>query len=360
MNDTGIALVVWTHYESTPTVALRGLWGSHSIDGGVTWSAPARIFSAAAAWATVPLAMDAAGNARVAWEEYTANITRLWSASFNATTRTWSAPAVVKPGVNSWDHYAHLAIAPTGAGLLVWNQADANGDDSVWASSFTTPTGALSTPVEVDAFSGDDTYIPSVTIAPDGTRGLVVWEQDTATTGEVWGNDWTPGAGFAGAKKIISASLVGEPSVAMDKNYTTTLVWTQPITGGRWNMMAARRALNQAWGTTTALESTNFAPGRTDEYSYGQVGVDRYGTAHVLWRRKVAATGNTFSVVVRTFTNNIWQPEVVLGQKAGLPAYIFPQLAVGDDGHAAATWYYTDPDATGDPDTYNIFVSLYQ
>jgi hypothetical protein len=102
------------------------------------------------------------------------------------------------------------------------------------------------------------------------------------------------------------------------------------------------------------------APGRTDEYSYGQVGADRYGNVHVLWRRKPSTTESTAGVVVRTFTNNAWQPEVVLGQKTGLPAYLFPQLAVGDDGHAAAVFYYTDPDAVGDQDAYNIFVGLYQ
>ena len=32
---------------------------------------------------------------------------------------------------------------------------------------------------------------------------------------------------------------------------------------------------------------------------------------------------------------------------------------MGDDGRAAATFYYNDPDATGDTDAHNIFVGFF-
>lgn len=359
MNDTGVALVVWTQYEATPTVTLRGIWGAHSEDGGVTWSVPARIHDQTA-WATVALAMDVTGNARVVWEETAANIATVWSSTYSAATGAWTAATVVKAGVNGWEHYSHMAMAPTGAGILAWNQSDANGYDSVWASTFTTAAGALSAPVLLDTFAAGDTYIPTVAISPDGAHGIVAWEQDTATAGEVWGTDWAPTTGFTTAARIITASGVGEPAVVMDKSYNTTLVWTQQFTGGKWNVVAARRPPGQAWGAPTPLETTNQAPGDTSEYAYAQVGADRAGNVQVLWRRKVSATENTFSVVARTFSANTWQPEIVLGLKAGLQAYIYPQLAVADDGRAVATWYYWDDDATNDLESYNLFVSLYQ
>ena len=107
------------------------------------------------------------------------------------------------------------------------------------------------------------------------------------------------------------------------------------------------------------LETLNQAPGLLNEIPRANLGVDGSGTVHVVWHRKPVAMATAFSVHTRRFSAGAWQPEQVLGDKARLRAYD-PEIAVAEDGRAAAVFYYTDPAATADTDAFNVFAALFR
>src|SRR4029079_15847784 len=151
-----------------------------------------------------------------------------------------------------------------GRGLMVWVQRDTAGKDSVWGTTWTTATAALSTPALLETFTTDDIYEPSVAISPDGTRGVAVWDQfDTASNGELWANEWTMAGGFGTATRVLGALGVAEPVATIDPSYTITAAWTQGFSGDKWNVVAARKPMGQAWGATQNLETNDQAPGKT-------------------------------------------------------------------------------------------------
>ncbi|HVZ73702.1 MAG TPA: hypothetical protein VHJ20_15085, partial [Polyangia bacterium] len=357
MDDVGHALVVWYQVDNNdPPADVKGIWFSHSEDGGVTWSAATRIHQGPA-WGDVALAIASDGQARVAWDETDGTTRSLWSASYSPATKVFAGAAVVKTGSDAYERHARMAMSPKGAGLLVWIQRDGGGHDSVWGSSFATPGGALTTPVLVDANTTSDVYDATVAISADGTRGTVGWDQAPSTSDEIWTADWTS-AGFATATRAVTGDGVAAPGLAVDGNYTVTMAWSQMFASGKWNVVASRRPTGAMWGTATPLETTNMAGSFTDQYAYPQAQSDAAGNVHVLWRRKIDA-GNTYGVVVRRYSNATWEPEVVLGTKKGLEAFN-EMLAVGADGHAAASFFYGDPDGVGDADAHQVFVALYK
>jgi hypothetical protein len=357
MDDVGHAVAVWYQYEpDSPTAELRGIWFVHSEDGGVSWSAPARIHNGPT-WGEVGLAMANDGNARLTWDETDGTTRTLWSSSYSPATKTFATAAAVKMGSDAYARNSRLAVAPGGAGLLVWIQRDGVGKDSVWGSSFASGT-ALSAPVLCDANVDTDVYDPSVAISPDGTHGIVAWDQSTAANDEIWTADWAAPGGFVASKKAFMGSGVAAPGVAIDASYTVTMAWSQLIASGKWNVTAARRVAASAWGAPTVLETTNQAGSFTDQYAYPSVASDGAGNVHVLWRRKIGA-GNTYGVVVRRYSAAVWQPELVLGTRPGLRVFE-ERLAVAADGRAAAAFYYADPDGVGDVEAYNLFVALFK
>jgi hypothetical protein len=90
------------------------------------------------------------------------------------------------------------------------------------------------------------------------------------------------------------------------------------------------------------------------------IGLDAIGTVHVAWARRMKTTeDNTYGAFTIRWSMGKWQPEQMIALKDGIRADD-PGLAVGEDGHAAISFYYWDPAMTGDKDTYNTFAALYQ
>jgi hypothetical protein len=139
------------------------------------------------------------------------------------------------------------------------------------------------------------------------------------------------------------------------------VAFTQPITGYKWNVIWTRRPAGGGWADAQPLETANQAGGRTDQDPIPHLGVDGAGNVHAVWRRKTSPSADVANVIVRRYgaTAAAWEPEVVLGEVAMLKAY-HPEIAVADDGRAAATFYFLDPAGTANLMSFNVFVALYR
>ncbi len=359
MSAGGRAVIVWYMRTSEVDPGLQGLWARHSADAGATWSEPVLVH-AGPVYHELALAVAADGAARVAWQESSENINSLWSAHLNPATTTFSDVAEVKPGSDADERYPRVAMSEGGAGLLAWVQDDDDGEDSIWAAELT--AGAVGTPAPLDSY-GDAAGEVDVAIAADGSRGMAVWQQRGDNTADLYYNAWTPasGSGWRGPQRVLTADWVSAPAVVIDATGQATVAFTQPIVGYRWNVVHTRYHPQTGWTGAQALETSNQASGLTTEDPIPRLGLDAAGNVHAVWRRKVSATADTASVIVRRYSVAAvgWQAEVVLGTVDGLQAY-HPEVAVAAEGRAAATFYYLDPGGTGGAASFNVHVAFFR
>jgi hypothetical protein len=363
MSSAGRALVVWFMATAEVDPSLQGLWARHSSDSGATWSDPIPVH-AGPVYHDLALAMAPTGAARLAWQESASNINSLWSAHFNPQDGSFAGVAMVKLGSDPDDRYPRVAIAGNGDGLLAWVQDDDMGQDSIWAADFSGNT--VGTPELLDNYTSDSAGEVDVAIAADGSRALAVWQQRNATTSaDLFYNEWTSGSGSAGWRgplRVLNADWVSAPAVVVDSTgASATVAFTQPLTGNRWSVVQTRWTTSGGWGSALPLETTNRASGTTDEDPIPHLGIDAEGNIHAIWRRKISATAETAVVVVRRYTaaTMTWQPDEILGEITDLRAY-HPEISVAEEGRAAASFYYLDPTNTANPAAFNVHASFFR
>jgi hypothetical protein len=245
--------------------------------------------------------------------------------------------------------------------LLVWTQADNMTNVSVWATSFGA-TGPLKTPQILDNLTTANIYDPVVAMMGDGSKGIAVWDEPASGAGyDMMVSDFTASGGW-GAPARVGSAYFSFPVAIMDQVGTVTVAYGHVINNGSVNVRAIRRVSGQGWGEATLLENTNW--GDTHDFDtepQPRLGVDANGTVHIAWARKVAMTDDdTYSIITRRWAAGGWQPEETLFMKNKRRVFN-PDLAVGDDGHAAVGFFYIDPSGTtGDLGVYNAMVSLFR
>jgi hypothetical protein len=363
LGPNGRALAVWYQYSGDGTEPLRGLWESHSADGGKTWTKAARVQMA---WIfNIALAMSASGEARLAWEvdETVTGLNyprvTLWSATYQASTGLFANLAAVKDGgSDTTEREARIVMDGAGNGILSWQQLDEAGQESVWATGFS-GAQALS-PQLLEANTTQRLFDHAPAMAPEGNKGLVAWAEAEGANEWLMFDEYQAGVWKGPHRELSSASITSATAV-IDRAGIVTVAWPQPA-GGNYRAAAARRTPGAGWGAPTLLEETNLATGDTTELPEPQLAVDGQGAVHAAWKRKTSATKISFDVVVRRFAGGIWEPEVILGHKETLRTYQ-PRIVAADDGRAAAAFYFfsgrDDPDTT-ETESNRTFVGLYR
>jgi hypothetical protein len=177
MGQGGDAVVAWTAYNGTSTVAQAAV-----RPAGGSFSAPITISSPAPYGSPASVAMDRAGDAIVVWER-SDDVNQVVSASVRPAGGAFSAPvdvSAVMPRDSLGVSVPAVAMSDGGAAVVAWRRTDAGG--GVQAS--TRPAGgAFSAPVLVSAPTQDvATSIPSApSVAMDAVGDAVVaWDRRPA------------------------------------------------------------------------------------------------------------------------------------------------------------------------------------
>jgi hypothetical protein len=360
MGANGHATMVWNHYPDSAKPLESGPRVSHSKDGGNNWSPP-KLLRNGPMYIGGVLAVSRDGHARLAWEEkdQAADLNTLWSAYYDDITGAWSAPAMVKLGTDRYGRQPKIVMNAQGGGLLVWIQPEA-GYDSTFGTSFTI-NQPLKAPQLLDNYTTAETQDPAVAMTPDGSKGIAMWVQRSSGPYDLVISEYTADAGWKAPERFMTTpSWVSTPAVTIDQTATVTAIWTQPIASGKSNLVSARRPAGQAWGTLTAIETTNQAGGFIDVDPVPVAAIDSAGNVQVAWSRKLNADEkeHSFSIVTRRFVGGMWQPEQTLAMKMDLQASA-PELAVAEDGRAAIAFTYYANGST-DADAFNAFGILFK
>jgi len=281
VDDAGNAVAVWRD-----GAAEAGRLMARRFDAGLNqWQAPIELAAAVSDVGAPQVAMDASGNAVVAWHSNDA-VTTPMTRRFARQGGQWEAVQAlsVAAGVASSD--AQLAVSRGGRAFVAWRTSD----ERVWLSNASTGQAlAWQAPVTMDEGSAN--------VRQSGVR-LAVFEAGAGQALVVWGQ--RPAGGLDIAVKARMYSVSGNPSL---EPAVATL------------------------STAGNLRAPQAVPA-----------FDAQGQAHVVWLYETREGTARFTDIVRrsrTVSQSSWQPvaTVATAPSVALPE---PRLALATPGFGSA------------------------
>ena len=217
-----------------------------------------------------------------------------------------------------------VAVAADGTATSVWLRF--NGSHYIVQAATRPPGGPFGTPVNLSA-TGQQSYSPQVTSAPDGTT-TAVWKRYSGTDFIIQAAIRPPGGSFG---TPVDLSATGQPSdepqVSAAPDGTTTAVWRRS-NGANYIVQAAIRPPGGSFGAPVDLSVAGL------QSEDPQVTTAPDGTVTVVWRRY-----NGSHYIVQAATR---PPGGSFGAPVDLSAAgqnaTGPQIASALDGTATAIW----------------------
>ena len=268
MNAAGDALVAWEHLVGQTMVVQAVV-----RPAGGTFSAPVDL-SAAGLMGPLPrVAIDGAGNATVVWTQTGPAGTTVQVATRPAGG-TWSAAADLSPAGDASS--GQVATNGPGETIAVWTHADAAGNTIVQAS--VRPVGgAFEASADLSA-AGRDAIDPHVAIDAAG-HAVAVWSRFDGSTRVVQAASRPAGAAFAAPADLsLAGAEARDPSVVANPAGDIVATW-QRSDGADTIVQAAVRRAGTGFGAIIDLS----APGR--DAVAPQLGIDADGDAIAAWQR---------------------------------------------------------------------------
>ncbi|GEM_PF-5845419 len=285
MNGVGDACVVWmelgTTYHSVLASRFNHLTGM--------WTAPEAVSTtttAHAAWPTV--GMDNSGNVAVLWAEST-DLTNgpfsLEMAVYRAG-HGWTATFGIQAGAGHADTYYSLAMTAAGAQVAWSESTDGGSTYQVYSRRYTASDNTLSAYTRISP-TGVNAFEPTVALDTQG-NAILAWSQgatsQTAAT-YLYASSYTNFGGWQATPGLAVQATggLGAPKVAMNASGTAFLVWLH-FDGSFYRVAGTRYLPGSGWGDVgfiqTATSNSAYSP---------DVAVGANGQALASWYQKDAA-----------------------------------------------------------------------
>ena len=321
-NSAGAAVVAWVQGLSA-YVSYRsaGGWGPATALG----SASNGVYSPSAA-------IDADGDAVVAWYASTSPSVAFVQTRIRSVDGTWQATETQPAGPRNVDRRPHVAYDSDGEAMLVWQSLDEVGYTDILASSHP-PGGAWSAP---ERLSAPFTSVDDPSLAGNGNGTIVAtWIDVTSVRAAVRsGGTWGSPTGLA----FMQSSLAEEPRSAVDGDGNVTAVWNR-YDGAAWRTEASSRPAGGGWQSVPDTLATN-TPGQSE----AEVASGPAGDVVAAWRHSDGSNIRIESS--RKPHGGSWQSLPDVTSPAGVDAES-PTVAVDGNGLAVVAW--TIPGAGGNP-----------
>jgi hypothetical protein len=353
----GHIMVAWYQPGTVTDTTLPGIWVSQTSNG-TTWSSPQRLVD----WNVFELqfAMARNGQARMVFTRQPGTSTNqkgLYTAYYDGSSWTMNPDPLLpldSPRVSSFGYLSNpqLAISGNGDGIVVFEEYDDNSYSSVGVVNLTGTSRSV--PLILDADTSNSVYYMNRFAAMNGNgEGGVTWSQ---SDGSVYLSFYKPASGWSTPKKLAGTSFASNLGLAIDEQAFVTVTWAQSLTMGL-NAVVMRGQWGGTWGEVTPLETDNQSSRtETTQFPVPRLVADSAGNVLAVWKKKVGAT--TYGAYARRLQGETWQPQVKLGERTGLTAYL-PMVAVADSGFGVATFTFIDPTgATTDAESYNVEVAF--
>lgn len=308
MDADGDALVAWHRFlSSTFRVQARARAKTGALGPLQTLSGPN---------ATNPeVAMDSEGDALVAWAR-AADDSRVQARARSRNGVLGPIENISAAGGN--DSSYQVAMDADGDALIIWVHPD--GGASRLQARFRSKAGALG-PIQDISDPAGDAGAPRVAMDADGDA-LIVWSEQDGTFARR-----RTKAGALGPIEVVAGVGAGGPQVATEPDGDAVVVWSRNLENGL-RIEGRTRSAAGALGPVRVFSKTNgLEP---------QVSVDPAGNAVAIW---VLFDGTNRRIQARTLS-----AAGVLGPRQTLtPSNMFinaaePQVAMDGEGDALAVW----------------------
>ena len=360
----GHIMVAWYQDSRVADTTLPGVWVSQSNDG-TAWSPPQRLVD----WAVYGLqfAMARNGTARMVMSHQPGpNQMVLNTGYYNGSSWTVNPDPVLpvdSPMVSKYgyDPAPQLAVGATGDGILVFDAYEVNdaGSSPVGVAAVNLTGATRSAPQILDTDTVNTVYNTERFAAMNGNgEGVVAWAQyDDSVNLSVY----KPSVGWSTPQKLVNTTGASNMAVAMDDQGFITAAWAQSLSVNGYNVVAIHGKVGGKWSEVTPLETDDKSEWTlTTRFPAPRLVANPAGTVLALWKKQVNTT--TFGAYARRLEGDTWLPQVKLGEKTDLTAYLYLSsnpLAIADSGFGAATFTFVDPTgATSDPEAYNVEVAF--
>ncbi|WP_051849388.1 hypothetical protein [Thiomonas sp. FB-Cd] len=221
----------------------EAIWASTLPSPTASWSAPRRISPAAVRALHPTLAMDPRGGAAVAWVQGIGRARRIAATRLDASSQHERPAAVMTSAAFPGAALAPaLAVDAAGNITLAWEQADAQGRDAILVSHMDGITRHWNAAVRIDDARLASAGNPVLAVDPAGNV-TCAWYQDSAHGMQIQAarldpesKRWAAAVELSDPRRTIQASL---PALAVDSAGSVTVVWQQ-YNGWRTIVMASR------------------------------------------------------------------------------------------------------------------------
>lgn len=316
MDRAGNAVVVWTQapaddattriMSNTYTAGVGGGW--RNLDLMVVELVGAKSSTHA------QVALDAQGHATAVWQTLKGDESGyvLSSSRLRLGAASWDLPVRLPQQSGSGsDEMHHLAVAPDGTAMVVWQLDRPSGETGIFARRRLPQAVEWEDVTTVAPVRGTRPAHPSLAIDADGDAH-VLWDESSDEVAIIRSAlasrfELSPeGKGSWSAPVSLERVRGGEsqsPRMALDADGNGLAVWTH-FDGARYGVQSARYLkAQQRWSTGTAREPVNQRPG---DSSAPQLAMRANGTAIAMWGRLEGGPNPTSEILSST---SIWSAE---------------------------------------------------
>jgi hypothetical protein len=282
MDGNGNAIVVWELSSFSSTT----IWANRHVVG-TGWATAIQIGSGNpnGNHVTPQVAMDAAGNAFVAWTQYNGSITNVWGNRFVAGAG-WGTAGSVQSDSTSSGRDPRIAADSSGTAIAVWAQFDVTtSTDHIWASRYVGGTGWGSATLIQTGNPTHQSNLPKIAFDASG-NAIAVWNQGAFGSFSIYAARYVAGAGW-GTEAVIETHTVGSGaasvSLGVDSAGNALAVWQLTDASSFTDIWATRYTVGAGWGTATQIEPGNL---RTGQAFNPQIAMNGNGQAIAVWQRR--------------------------------------------------------------------------
>lgn len=285
-NASGQAAVVWWEDRNASNGFARSAWADRF--DGASWVGAQRIEMGGTPALDPDVAMDTNGNSLVVWSQSDGqHLNDIWVARSPAHVPSWSTTWTGKGQDRTTAQFPQVAMDAAGNAIVVWDE-EMGGDRvrNIWANHYDALsdswTGARAVePTDLRGF--ESAILPQVAMDEVG-GAMAVWLQydDDASRWHVWASRYT--GGWQAAKEIaFGRTQLGTLRLAVDPLGKAIAVWSELNAEGTVSSTRAAR-YSVTDGDWDASEPLGGIDGANPSATNPRVAMDAEGNAIAVWQ----------------------------------------------------------------------------
>jgi hypothetical protein len=181
LDGTGNIMVVLHQQTSAASSSIGSIYTNRFSNG--SWGTATLVKSAIPYLSQIAIAMNASGNAMLAWlEDDGFDTTSIWARAYSAAGVGGATVRIDDLSTYTSGRTPQVAMDASGNAVAVWGQGR-----HIWSARYVAGTG-WGTPANIDNVAGDfDASQPRIAVDASG-NALAVWERSNGTVQNIWGN----------------------------------------------------------------------------------------------------------------------------------------------------------------------------